>query len=53
MTQEHEIAFGPFRPEPPPGRLWRDDHMIPLRPHSLTPSLNLSHFVARKIWLRR
>jgi predicted ATPase len=35
MTQEHTIAFGPFRLEPPPGRLWRGDHLIPLRPRSL------------------
>jgi predicted ATPase len=35
MTQEHTIAFGPFRLEPPPGRLWRGDQIIPLRPRSL------------------
>src|SRR5262245_23892320 len=35
MTQEYSIAFGPFRLETPPGRLWRGDHLIPLRPRSL------------------
>jgi hypothetical protein len=35
MTQEHAIAFGPFRLETPPGRLWQGDHLIPLRPHCL------------------
>ena len=35
MTQEHQIIFGPFRLEMPPGRLWRGDHLIPLRPRSL------------------
>jgi predicted ATPase len=35
MTQEHAIAFGPFRLEPPPGHLWRGAHLIPLRPRSL------------------
>jgi predicted ATPase len=35
MAQEHEITFGPFRLETPPGRLWRGDHLIPLRPRSL------------------
>jgi DNA-binding winged helix-turn-helix (wHTH) protein len=36
MDQEHQIAFGPFRLETPPGCLWRGDHVIPLRPRSLT-----------------
>jgi predicted ATPase len=35
MEQEHAITFGPFRVEPPPGHLWRGDHLIPLRPRSL------------------
>ena len=35
MDQEHAIAFGPFRLEMPPGRLWRGDRIIPLRPRSL------------------
>ena len=35
MTQERAIAFGPFRLETPPGRLWRGDDLIPLRPRSL------------------
>ena len=35
MAPEHQIAFGPFRLETPPGRLWREDHVIPLRPRSL------------------
>jgi DNA-binding winged helix-turn-helix (wHTH) protein len=35
MDQEHQIAFGPFRLERPPGRLWRGDHVIALRPRSL------------------
>ena len=35
MAQEHEITFGPFRLEMLPGRLWRGDHLIPLRPRSL------------------
>jgi DNA-binding winged helix-turn-helix (wHTH) protein len=35
MAPEHQIAFGPFRLETTPGRLWREDHVIPLRPRSL------------------
>ena len=35
MAPEHQIAFGPFRLEATPGRLWRGDHVIPLRPRSL------------------
>ena len=35
MAPEHQIAFGPFRLEVTPGRLWREDHVIPLRPRSL------------------
>jgi hypothetical protein len=35
MRQERAIAFGPFRLEVPPGRLWRGDDLIPLRPRSL------------------
>jgi hypothetical protein len=35
MTQEREIVFGPFRLAPQPGRLWRGDQVIPLRPRSL------------------
>ena len=35
MTPEHHLTFGPFRLEPPPGRLWRDEQAIPLRPRSL------------------
>ena len=35
MTQEYQITFGPFRLERPPGRLWRGDHLISLRPRSL------------------
>ena len=35
MAPEHQIAFGPFRLETTPGRLWRDDQVIPLRPRSL------------------
>jgi DNA-binding winged helix-turn-helix (wHTH) protein len=35
MDQEHAMAFGPFRLETPPGRLWRGDQMFPLRPRSL------------------
>ena len=35
MIQEHAMAFGPFRLETPPGRLWHGDHLIPLRPRSL------------------
>ena len=35
MVQEHHLAFGPFRLETTPGRLWRGDHVIPLRPRSL------------------
>ena len=35
MEPEHQIAFGPFRLETTPGRLWREDHVIPLRPRSL------------------
>ena len=35
MIQEHAIAFGPFRLETPPGRLWQGDHLIPLRPRCL------------------
>jgi hypothetical protein len=29
------MVFGPVRLEPPPGRLWRDDQVLPLRPRSL------------------
>ena len=35
MEPEHQIAFGPFRLETTPGRLWRGDQVIPLRPRSL------------------
>jgi len=35
MELEHQMAFGPFRLETPPGRLWRGDQVIPLRPRSL------------------
>src|SRR4029453_9978100 len=35
MEPEHQITFGPFRLETPPGRLWRGDQVIPLRPRSL------------------
>ena len=35
MAPEHQIAFGPFRLEVTQGRLWRGDHVIPLRPRSL------------------
>ena len=35
MIQEHAIAFGSFRLETPPGRLWQGDHLIPLRPRCL------------------
>ena len=35
MDQEHAIAFGPFRLETPPGRLWQGDQVLPLRPRSL------------------
>ena len=35
MEPEHHIAFGPFRLEVTPGRLWRGDQVIPLRPRSL------------------
>jgi DNA-binding winged helix-turn-helix (wHTH) protein len=35
MEPEHQIAFGPFRLEGTPGRLWRGDEVIPLRPRSL------------------
>ena len=32
MAPEHQITFGPFRLEGMPGRLWRGDEVIPLRP---------------------
>jgi DNA-binding winged helix-turn-helix (wHTH) protein len=35
MEPEHQIAFGPFRLEGTPGRLWREDQVIPLRPRFL------------------
>ena len=35
MEPEHQITFGPFRLETTPGRLWRGDQVIPLRPRSL------------------
>jgi len=35
MEPEHQITFGPFRLEGTPGRLWRGDQVIPLRPRSL------------------
>ena len=35
MAPEHQITFGPFRLETTPGRLWRGDQVIPLRPRSL------------------
>jgi predicted ATPase len=35
MEPEHQITFGPFRLETLPGRLWRGDQVIPLRPRSL------------------
>ena len=35
MEPEHQITFGPFRLEGMPGRLWRGDQVIPLRPRSL------------------
>ena len=35
MELEHQMAFGPFRLETTPGRLWRGDQVIPLRPRSL------------------
>ena len=35
MEQQHHITFGPFRLETTQGRLWRGDHVIPLRPRSL------------------
>jgi DNA-binding winged helix-turn-helix (wHTH) protein len=35
MALEPQITFGPFRLEGTPGRLWRDDEVIPLRPRSL------------------
>ena len=35
MEQEHHIVFGPFCLETTPGRLWRGDQAIPLRPRSL------------------
>src|SRR5262245_33523781 len=35
MEPEHQITFGPFRLEGRPGRLWRGDQVIPLRPRSL------------------
>ena len=42
MAQEHTIAFGPFRLETPPGRLWQGDYLIPLRPRCPGPRL-LAH----------
>ena len=35
MAPEPPLTFGPFRLETPPGCLWREDHVIPLRPRSL------------------
>jgi DNA-binding winged helix-turn-helix (wHTH) protein len=35
MNQEHVMAFGPFRLETAPGRLWRGNQVLPLRPRSL------------------
>jgi DNA-binding winged helix-turn-helix (wHTH) protein len=35
MEAEDQMAFGPFRLETTPGRLWRGDQVIPLRPRSL------------------
>jgi DNA-binding winged helix-turn-helix (wHTH) protein len=35
MEAEQQMAFGPFRLEGTPGRLWRGDQGIPLRPRSL------------------
>jgi hypothetical protein len=35
MAPEPQITFGPFRLEGTPGRLWRGDEVIPLRPRSL------------------
>jgi DNA-binding winged helix-turn-helix (wHTH) protein len=35
MELEHQMAFGPFRLETTPGRLWRGDQVLPLRPRSL------------------
>ena len=35
MAPEPQITFGPFRLEGAPGRLWRGDQVIPLRPRSL------------------
>ena len=35
MAPEHQMTFGPFRLETPPGRLWRGEQVIPLRPRSL------------------
>jgi hypothetical protein len=35
MDQEPAVAFGPFRPEPPPGCLWRGDQVLPWRLRSL------------------
>ena len=32
MAPEHQSTFGPFRLERTPGRLWRGDQVIPLRP---------------------
>jgi hypothetical protein len=35
MEPEPQMTFGPFRLETTPGRLWRGDQVIPLRPRSL------------------
>ena len=32
MAPEPQSTFGPFRLETMPGRLWRGDQVIPLRP---------------------
>ena len=32
MDQEHAIAFGPFRLETTPGRLWQGDRCSPCGP---------------------
>jgi hypothetical protein len=35
MEQEYPLAFGPFHVDGPPGRLWRGEQAIALRPQSL------------------
>jgi DNA-binding winged helix-turn-helix (wHTH) protein len=35
MEPEPQLAFVPFRLAVTPGRLWRGDQVIPLRPRSL------------------